>query len=348
MKMDKPRVSVIVLNWNGKHFLEKCLGSLLNQDCSDFEVLLVDNGSTDSSVEFVRNTFGEDSRLRIVALSENYGFSEGNNIGFKHAKGKYVISLNNDTEVQPNFVEELVKVAESDEKIGSVGCKIVNYDGSAGYGPVFTNKGFIGLFLFAGDIKLVRRRWEKVCSMYSTNLANCGCAVLYRKKVLEIVGGFDEDFWSDWEDHDLGFRISLAGFKSVYTPKTAVFHAGAGSEGFSAKRSVRIVRNMLVTYIKNYEPENVATRFMLFLFILLPITHIAHIFLNEWRIFRKGAPLSLELLIERRQGYSALFKAYASFLHMLPFFILKRKKVQKLRKVSDRVIFSRTKMPCLL
>lgn len=348
MSDKKPLVSVIVLNWNGKKFLKNCLSSLLQQTYQNYEIVFMDNGSTDGSVDFVKTTFKGCSKIKIVALERNYGFSKGNNIGFKHAKDKYVISLNNDTEVQPNFVEELVKVAESDEKIGSVGCKIVNYDGSAGYGPVFTNKGFIVPFLFASDIKLIRRRWEKVCNTYSANLANCGCAVLYRKKVLEIVGGFDEDFWSDWEDHDLGFRITLAGFKSVYTPKTAVFHAGAGSEGFSAKRSVRIVRNMLFTYIKNYEPENVATRFMLFLFIFLPITHIARIFLNEWRIFRKGASLSLELLIGRRRGYFALFKAYASFLHMLPFFILKRKKVQKLRKVSDRVTFSRTKMSCLL
>jgi len=344
----KPYVSVIVLNWNGKHFLKSCLSSLLQQTYKNYEIVFVDNGSTDGSIDFVKKTFKGESKIKIVALMRNYGFSKGNNVGFKHSKGKYVILLNNDTEVQPNFVEELVKVAESDEKIGSVGCKIVNYDGSAGYGPVFTNKGFIVPFLFASDIKLVRRRWEKICSMYSANLANCGCAVLYGKKVLEIVGGFDEDFWSDWEDHDLGFRITLAGFKSVYTPKTAVFHAGAGSEGFSAKRSAWIVRNMLFTYIKNYEPENVATRFMLLLFILLPITHIARIFLNEWRIFRKGGSSSLELLIGRRRGYFALFKAYSSFLHMLPSFISKRKKVQKLRKVSDKVIFSRAKISCLL
>ena len=348
MSDKKPLVSVIVLNWNGKKFLGNCLSSLLQQTYKNYEIVFVDNGSTDGSVDFVKTIFEGCSKIKIVALTRNYGFSKGNNIGFKHVKGKYVISLNNDTEVQPNFVEELVKFAESDEKIGSVGCKIVNYDGSTGYGPVFTNKGFIVPFLFASDIKLVRRRWERVCSMYSANLANCGCAVLYRKKVLEIVGGFDEDFWSDWEDHDLGFRINLAGFKSVYTPKTVVLHARAGSEGFSAKRSARIVRNMLFTYIKNYEPENVATRFMLLLFILLPITHIARIFLNEWHIFRKRGSSSLELLIRRRRGYFALFKAYSSFLHMLPSFISKRKKVQKLRKVSDKVIFSRAKMSCLL
>jgi GT2 family glycosyltransferase len=85
------------------------------------------------------------------------------------------------------------------------------------------------------------------------NLANSGCAVLYRKKVIEKIGGFDEDFWSDWEDYDLGYRVNIAGFKSVYTPKFLCLHVGGGSFGFSPERMTRMYRNMLFTYFKNYD-----------------------------------------------------------------------------------------------
>ena len=146
--MNEPMVSVIVLNWNGKRFLDKCLSSLLNQDYSNFEVLLVDNGSSDDSVEFVRTVFGKDDKLRIVALRENYGFSKGNKIGIQHARGDYVIILNNDTEVKKNFVKELTKTAESEDQIGSVGCKIVTKNDRLWFSQKFTNGGFVVPFFF--------------------------------------------------------------------------------------------------------------------------------------------------------------------------------------------------------
>ncbi|HCW05873.1 MAG TPA: glycosyltransferase family 2 protein, partial [Cytophagales bacterium] len=107
MENNRPIASVIVLNWNGKRFLGKCLASLLDQNCSNYEVLLVDNGSSDNSIEFVCAHFGDNPKLRIVPLDYNYGFSKGNNLGMSCARGKYIIMLNNDTEVKPTFVSEL-------------------------------------------------------------------------------------------------------------------------------------------------------------------------------------------------------------------------------------------------
>lgn len=331
--------SVIVLNWNGKRFLDKCIGSLLNQNYGNYEVLLVDNGSTDDSVEYVRSKFGENPNLRIIPLGFNYGFSKGNNLAIQYAAGKYVIILNNDTEVKHNFVGELVKVAESDNNIGSVSCKILHYDGTIWFGQYFTNGGFIvPFFTQTFSINYLKRLYNE----YSQNLANSGCAVLFRKSLISEIQGFDEDFWSDWEDYDLGFRINLAGFKSVYTPKFLVLHLGGGSAGSSPERYVRIYRNMLFTYFKNYDTKNLLTRFPLFLFGFMPAFHLG------WIIHRL---ITRPPDFHRKQSLKYLLslpEALIDFLQELRIFARKRYVVQRLRKTADKTIFSNTRQKALI
>ena len=330
-----PIASVIVLNWNGKRFLGKCIASLLNQDCTDYEVILVDNGSVDKSVELVHNNFGDNPRLRIVKLGCNYGFSRGNNLGIKNATGKYVIVLNNDTEVKPNFVSELVQVAESDDNVASVSCKIMHYDGTIWFGQYFTNGGFIvPFFTQSFSTQYLNCLYERS----SQNLANSGCAVLYRKSVIEKIQGFDEDFWTDWEDYDLGFRTNLAGFKSVYTPEFLVVHLGGGTGGSSPERYVRIYRNMLFTYFKNYETKDLLIRFPLFLFVLLPTLHIG------WVLHRLITRPSDFHRDQSFQYLLSLNKGMIGFLLNLKVFARKRYLTQRLRKVSDSTIFSNTRI----
>lgn len=329
----RPIASVVVLNWNGKRFLGKCIASLLNQDCTNYEVLLVDNGSIDRSVELAQSDFGDDPRLRIVKLGYNYGFSKGNNLGIKNANGKYVIILNNDTEVKPNFVSDLVQIAESDDNIASVSCKIMHYDGTIWFGQYFTNGGFIVPFFTQG---FVTQYLNCFYERSSQNLANSGCAVLYRKSVLEKIQGFDEDFWTDWEDYDLGFRTNLAGFKSVYTPEFLVVHLGGGTGGSSPERYVRIYRNMLFTYFKNYDTKDLLIRFPLFLFVLLPTLHIG------WVLHRL---ITRPLDFHGNQSFQYLLslnKGMIGFLLNLKVFTRKRYLTQRLRKVSDSTIFSNT------
>jgi len=324
--------SVVVLNWNGKPFLENCLGSLLDQDYSSYEVLLVDNGSTDGSLEMVREKFGGDSRIRIVELNKNYGFSKGNNIGVAHAQGNYVIILNNDTKVRETFVRELVTIAESDPEIASVGCKILSMDGSTWFSQKFTNGGFIvPLFLQ----NLVSKRVEEISERYCQNLANSGCVCLLRKKVLYEIGGYDEDFLADFEDWDLGYRINLAGYKSVHLPVPLVFHIGGGSAGYRPERYERIYRNMLLSHFKNYSSFNLLTRFSFLIFVMLPLSHVGFVVrqLVVSRKFRRSDILGYFL---------SLAKGYIMFLSKLRYFSSKRYAVQKLRKISDKEIFRMT------
>lgn len=315
MQKEEPPVAVIVLNYNGAAYVNRCLHSIFRNHYSNFEVIFVDNNSSDGSVELASNLFSSNPRFTIIQNSKNFGFSMGNNIGFRHAKGKYVIVLNNDAEVQRSFISELVTVAESDEKIGSVGCKIVQLDGSIRYGPVYMNQGFI-----------VNAHSPKTYDKFTINLANCGCAALYRKSVIGKIGGFDPIFWADWEDHDLGYRMNLSGFKSVYTPKTTVLHLGGGlSLGISKEWYMRIIRNILLTYVKNYEVKNLILR--------LPLV-----------IIISTAKRVLWVTVKKKMCFF-LFHWFFDFLKKIRSILIARKSVQRLRVVSDNYIFKTTKIP---
>jgi hypothetical protein len=286
-------------------------------------------------LKFVREKFGNDTRLKILALNENYGFSRGNNIGIKSSQSDYVMILNNDTEVKANFVTELVNVAEKDSQIASVGCKILSQNGKIWFSQKFMNNGFIVPFFLQ---TLVESRIAQISRISVANLANSGCAVLFRKGVLDKVGVYDEDFWSNWEDWDLGYRISLAGFKSIYISKPLVYHVGGSSEGSSPERYVRIYRNMFLTYFKNYEDMNLLTRFPLFLFLMAPLYHIS------WlchRLATRPTDFNRKLTL---QYFLSMGKAFCEFLTSLRIFAKKRYEVQKLREISDSDVTSNTQL----
>lgn len=327
----QPLVSVVILNWNGMPFLRNNLSSLMSQTYPDYEIIFVDNGSTDDSIDYVRQNFPV---VNIIKNDINLGFSTGNNIGFKYTKGKYIITLNNDTKVQTNFIEELVRIAESDKKIGSVGCKILQFDGTIRYGPKFTNRfGFI-----------ISARKPETCNNFSFALANCACACLYRKSVIEKIGGFDEYFWSDWEDHDLGLRINLCGSKNAYTPKTTVLHVGGGTVKLSKtdmERNVRIVRNTMFTYVKNYEAENLILPLIYFVSYSI-VSHFLFMVLNELRILRnllQNNTDTYNALINHRERYLAIFQGFFQFLKGKVIWA-KRRRIQRMRIVPDKYVFS--------
>lgn len=314
MQKLEPKVSVVVLNYNGANYVKRCLESLFNNDYNNFEVLFVDNNSPDKSVEIAKQLFKKEARLRIIENKENLGFSMGNNIGFKISNAKYVIALNNDTEVQDDFVRVLTSVAESDDKIGSVGCKIVQLNGVISYGPKYMNYGFI-------THAINKKTYEKT----TINLANCGCATLFRKSLLDRIGGFDAYLWTDWEDHDLGYRINIAGYKCVYTPKTTVLHLGGGNYlGISEERRIRIIRNKLLGHYKNYETKNLLLR--------LPLVIIKTLTLDSLSLIKAGKIASV---LKGVIGFFVLFEPVSK----------ERQEIQKIRAVSDKEIFRKCRIP---
>jgi len=336
--MRYPCVALMILNFNGLPFLKDCLLSIRKATYPNLETYVIDNGSQDGSSEFVRSSYPD---VRLIEFSQNLGFAEAYNRAVKRIDADYLLLLNNDTVVDSNFVQELVERAESDSEAGSVGCKIVQVNAPRRYGPVFfTGNGlFIGPLFFGSAIgkNAVYATYEAAGEC----IANCGAAVLYRKALIDAVGLFDSDFWSDWEDHDLGFRICVAGSRNLYTPRTMVLHRGGSSYGFvdSRQRVIRQTRNMLFTYVKNYEPRNIVLRLFPLLFGILPYREFAVILENEIGLLLGRDPVRRRKL---RATYMASASAYWQFILGLRHVMRKRQIIQSIRRASDADIIRRT------
>jgi len=254
--------SIIIVNWNGKHHLDVCLSSIFNQTYKDFNVIFVDNGSTDDSVEYVKNNFSE---VNIIECKKNYGFAEGNNIGIRQAlknpEVKYIVTLNNDTETDKDWLKQLIEVAEKDEKIGAVSSKML----------FFNQRNVIdsaGDFLLPDSLKAVTRgykqedkgQFEKVEECFS---ARAGAALYSREMLEEIYSDsdyFDSNFFAYIEDTDLSIRARLKGWKILFAPQAVVYHKVASTTKKMSYifRRYYSGRNRLFTAIKNY-PVKLAT-----------------------------------------------------------------------------------------
>lgn len=245
-----PLVSIIVLNYNGQEFLKDCLGSVLSSEYPNFEVLFVDNNSTDGSVELVRELFGNDPHLRIIRNEANLGFCEGNNVGVRASKGKYVIFLNNDTIVDPHWVKELVNAIDKDLSIGAAQCKILrkgDRDVIDSAGGTFDKFGFA---VRKGHGQLDRGQFDKVEEIPHA----IAVAMVVRKDVLDEVGLFDPNFFIHLDNVDLCLRIHLNGHKIVFVPKSRVWHVGRG--GIGAPGIYHTCKNRITIPLKNFEPLN--------------------------------------------------------------------------------------------
>jgi hypothetical protein len=259
MEMRCPFVSIVILNYNGQKFLENCLRSALDSDFETFEIVLVDNASTDNSVEIAKS-FIADSKLKIICLEENLGFSRGNNVGASVASGKYVVFLNNDTVVEKNWLKELVKVMENDHDIGAVQPKLLFLDRPD---EVQSAGNFIDTLGFT--IPRVRLSLERKKFGCQAEIAATGAALLIRRDLFFHIGGFESNFFAYYEDTDLSWRVRMAGKSILFVPSSIVYHAeGAGfSRVKLAFRLNHYVRNQLFTVFKNYSLRNGFPRLIL-------------------------------------------------------------------------------------
>lgn len=241
------KVSIIIPNYNGIRYLGECLKSLkrINFPRDQFEIIVVDNASTDGSVEFIKNNYPD---IVLIEASSNLGFAGGCNLGIMHSKAEYIVLLNNDTEVDTNWLIELVKVADSDEKVGIVGSKLLfknerNLIQNAG--SYITDRGD------GGDIGYRRSDFGQFDTSREV-MAVCGASMLVKRNLIYKIGGFDEDFGSYYEDTDLCYRARLHGMKIVYTPKSIVYHVHAVTLGeWSPLFSFYVFRNKIFLHFKN-------------------------------------------------------------------------------------------------
>lgn len=258
-------ISIIILNYNGNRFLLNCLRSVLSTDFPDFEVILVDNGSTDRSIELARTVYGNDPRLFFIMNPQNLGFGEGNNVGVKSSRGRYIVFLNNDVEVDPSWLMELVNGIESDQTIGAAQSKLLLLDDKGLIDSAGDCVNTLGFSCSRGRGQTDVGQYDRIDDIFSAR----GAAMIVKRTVFEAVGGFDSLYFVQYEDIDLGWRIRLAGYRIVFVPKSIVFHAGRIATNKMKPSNVVFneCKGYILTMIKNYEAKNLI-RFNPFLIII--------------------------------------------------------------------------------
>lgn len=263
--MDYPLVSVIILNYNGlknlNGILEECVKSALNTEYPNFELLFVDNASTDRSIEFVKKNFGRNPILRIIQNEKNFGFAGGINVGIKKAKGEYIALLNNDTIVDTQWLKELVKVMQQ-PRVGAAQSKLLqlrnpNILDCAG--------GFIDYLGYAYERGRGQKAsdYKKVDEIFYAK----GASLIIKRAVLDRVGYFDPILFIYYDETDLCWRVWLNGYKVVFVPTSIVYHAqGVTISTLPEHVSLYfLTRNHMLLLIKNYDRKNLVKNLIAFL-----------------------------------------------------------------------------------
>ncbi len=309
-------VSIIIVNYNGRKYLRNCLASLRQSDAAGAEIVVVDNGSTDGSLEEVEQVF---PGLTVIRMGRNSGFAEANNAGAKQASGRYLVFLNNDTVVTQGWLAPLLAAMNADRTVGVAGSKLRFMDRrdrimSAGINILFNGTGY--------DIGFLDRD-EGQYDTPGPRGAICGAALMVRREEFLSVGGFDERYFLYAEDIDLCWRYWLFGYTVQYVPSSVVFHAFGGTSGPDRHNPARVffrVRNGCFNILKNYECAHVPWPL---LFNLL-----FHLF--------EGAYF---LLTGRWKSAWAIARAYADGLRSISWIRKTRRAIQTRRTVPDSVLF---------
>ena len=303
-----PRVTVVIPNWDGRRFLNLCLGSLRDQSLGGFETIVVDNGSTDGSRAFVEEHFPE---VNVLPLGENRGIAAAFNAGIEASRAEYVVLLNNDTELDPGWLEALVDAADHHPEAGLFASRLVDFHDRRVLDGAGDAMRLSGLPYRLGHGERERGRFYSPGYVFGA----CAAAALYRRDMLDEVGLFDEDFVSYCEDGDLSFRAQLAGYRCFYAPGAVVYHMGSASSG--GKRSPTATRlgsrNSFSLLVKNL-PLSAVPR-------LLPFFLAGQL----GRLITAAATGSLRAHLE----------GWAGAWRHLPLMLEKRAEIQKRRKISD-------------
>ncbi len=321
-----PVISLIILNRNGRKFLEALISSIFKQTYTRYEVIFVDTGSTDGSLQYLN---GRSDRITTVICAEN-SFSAGNNAGIRLAKGKYVLVLNNDVELDENFLSRLVEAAErSLPAVGMWATKILN----------FYRRDVIdstGLLIYPDGICRGRGRMQRDSGQFDKSLEvffPSGCAGMYRKDMLDTIGLFDEDYQFFLEDSDLGFRARLGGWTCLYVPDAKLYHRYSATVGkYSARKAFLVERNRVWFAAK---------LFPLPLLLRSPLYTLQRYCYQLYGVFaRKGSAAKLAGESSGVRLVMIVCSAWISAIVSLPRIVAKRKAVRKYTVVGSKEIVS--------
>ena len=308
-----PKVTVVIVNWNGERFLDRCLSAVLAQTVAPYEIILVDNASVDASLDIARRY----ASVRVLAQAENLGFARGNNVAIETAAGdcEWIALLNPDAFPEPYWLEALLSAAHDYPAFDFFCSKLVNAGDPAVLDGVGDAYHMSGMAWRTGHGAAVSSFAEQNREVFSS----CAAAALYRRSALLEVGGFDEDYFCYMEDVDIGFRLRLTGYRCLFVPASVAYHVGSGTTGgkYSEFAMYHGHRNLVWTFVKDVPG-------MLF-WMLLPM----HLTMN----------LVVMLIFTWRGRGTVMWRARLDAIKGLPKMWRKRKRIQSTRVATVREIW---------
>jgi len=319
---NKPLVSIVILNYNGKKYIKNCIESIKNQKYSNIELILVDNASTDGSMVGLKKLYPE---IKLIINNQNLGSAKANNIGAESSKGEYLFFLNIDTKLDSYCIDNLVETFKSDTEIGICACKELSYDGKIQW-----NCG-IAVDIFGYSLQGIPK---KVFHASSSSL-------FIKKELFNKLNGFDESYFMYKDDIDLCWRAQLLGYNVVGVPSAIVFHEWGGvslSNRGEKLRSGAVEKEKYILNIKKrYHGEvnsikNILKNYSLFTLLwILPF----YIIINFFEI------IFFLIMIKPKAISNVYIKSYFHICKNLKHLFKSRKVIQKQRVVSDFEILKR-------
>ena len=311
------KISILIPNYNGAHFLRDCLDSIKEQSCKDFEIIVIDNASKDDSIPLLKKEYPE---VKVILCESNLGFAGANNRGYKEAKGEYILFLNNDTRLDKDCFKLLIKKAETNkQEVGVVFAKILLMDYPEVYDAVGSYLTSFGFLYHLGFREADRGQYDNLEYIFSPK----GVCFLVARKVIDEVGLFDDDYFAYFEESDFFWRVWLNNYKIAFAFKALVYHkvGGTCTRLSSPFIDYHSFKNRIASLIKNLGGIS--------LFYIVPL----HIF----------CCLIISLLYAfmfKFKNSRAVLTAIGWNIKHLPNTLKKRKHVQRdIRKISEKKLF---------
>ena len=310
------KVAIVILNYNGKKFLEKFLPIVIENNSDFAEIIVADNKSTDDSVDFMKQNF---PNIRLIVNDFNGGFATGYNVALRQVEADYYVLLNSDIEVTPNWIDPVIELMESDENIAACQPKILSYHDKTKFEYAGAAGGFIDKYGYPfcrgrmfQDLETDQGQYDDVKEIFWAT----GACMFVRASLYHELGGLDDDFFAHMEEIDLCWRLKNAGYKIMYCPDSKIYHIGGGTlPKSSARKTYLNFRNNLSLLLKNL-PKGKVFGTIFYRFFLDWIAAVKFLFDGSFADF------------------FAVTRAHASFLRQIPALRKKRKKLAH-NKVSQ-------------
>ena len=321
-QLERGKVAVIVINYNGKQHIARCLQSILDQTYKSIETVAVDNASTDGSLEIIHQNFPQ---IKLIQTGYNAGWGIACNVGIAATQSEYIALLNNDAFMDKNCIAEMVKSINLNPHYGSCASRILLWDN-----PKVTE--VCGLVIYKDGSSCGRGRLTHADTYLTTEEVFCAndCCCLYRREMINDIGDYDPDFFIYCDETDMGWKHQIAGWKCIYTPRAIAFHAHSQTAGsYSILKAFHVERNRLYICIK-YLP----TLHFILSFPYSMIRYLSQLYFSVFK--KKGALSNFQKEHSLLTGLWILIRAHVAAFMKFPKMWKKRKELQKIKRISNR------------